>query len=317
MATNPNVLIDREKYIGGSEISTILGINKFMSRWELLQLKAGYIENEFNGNEYTRYGDVMESKIRDYINTLGISKTKFIEDTIAIEETIIGRRCNYDGKSKTHGLEIKTTSVIHNDVRDYKYYVVQLLWGMILGKLKKGVLAVYYRPCDFDETFDKTKLQIFEIDIKDYKDWCNEIEDAIIKFKNDLARLKENPFLSETDLLPKQVMDLALQVDAIENQLREYKTIEKRYETIKANLVSAMKENNIKTWTTPSDIKITIVDEVPEKEIEVDDYDEERFIHENPELHEKYYNKLAEYKITRKEIKKGRGAYVKITLPKV
>lgn len=316
MATNPNVLIDREKFIGSSEISTILGINKFMTRWQLLRLKSGYEENDFQGNIYTKYGDALEPKIRDYINTLGISKTPFVEDTIAIDEPIIGRRCNYDGKSKTHGLEIKTTSQVHENVNDYKYYVVQLLWGMMLGKLKKGVLAVYHRPNDFDETFVSNRLQVFEIDIKDYKEWCEEINKEVEKFKIDLQKVIANPFLSENDLLPTDIMKLALQVDAIEEQLKDYKRIEKEYENIKANLISAMENYNIKSWTTPNDIKITIVDGTPDKEIEIEEYDEDKFISENLELHEQYHNKLAEYRNVRKEIKKGRNSYLKITLSK-
>ena len=316
MATNLNVMIDRNLYIGGSEISTIMGINKFAKRWDLLQLKAGYRESNFDGNEYTQYGDIMEGKIRDYINTLGISKTSFKEDTIIIDEPVISRRCNYDGLSRTHGLEIKTTSQIHSDVRDYKYYVIQLLWGMILGKRKKGVLAVYSRPSDFDETFDETRLQIFEIDIKDFKDWCDEIEQAVQQFKIDLAKLKENPFLSELDLLPKDIIELSTKIDVIENKLKEYYEIQEEYKNIKEQLVSAMQENNIKSWITPQNIKITLVDEIKDKEVEIKDYDEDKFIKENLELHEKYHNKLAEYLVIRKEIKKGKSAYLKITLPK-
>lgn len=316
MATNPNVLKDRDKFIGGSEISTILGINKFNTRWDLLKLKAGYIENEFEGNKYTEYGDIMESKIRDYINTLNISKSKFVEDTIVVEESIIGRRCNYDGKSKTHALEIKTTSQIHDDVRDYKYYLVQLLWGMILGRLKKGVLAVYHRPEDFNEEFNSELLQIFEINIKDYKDWIEEIEEAVSRFKIDLEKLKNNPFLSESDLLPAEIMRLAVAIDEMEDKLKEYDDIQKDYQKLKNDLVIAMKKNLIKSWITPSHIKITLVDETPDKEVELTDYDEDKFIAENIELHEQYHNKLAEYKTIRKEIKKGKCAYLKITLPK-
>ena len=315
MATNPNVLVNREKYIGSSEISTILGINKFKTRWELLQEKAGYVENEFNGNEYTRYGDDMEPLIRDYINSLKFTSEPFIEDTIAIEEPIIGRRCNYDGKCKTHGLEIKTTSVIHSDVRDYKYYVVQLLWGMMLGKMKKGILAVYYRPYDFERILYPEKLQIFEIDIKDYQDWVEEIENAVELFKNDLQKLKENPFLSEQDLLPKKVVELALKVDELEGELKQLEEINAKYKKIKTELADAMQEYNIKKWVTPGSVQITLVKE-EDKEVEVVSYDEDRFIQENLKLHEQYHNKLAEYKEVRKEIKKGKSAYVKITLPK-
>ena len=245
MATNPNVLTDREKYIGGSEISTILGINPFMTRWKLLQLKAGLIEDEFEGNEYTEYGDIMEPKIRDYINTLHpveYSKTPFIEDTIVQEEEIISRRCNYDGLSKTHCLEIKTTSQIHNNVKDYKRYLVQLLWGMILSKRKKGLLAVYERPNNFDTNFNFLRLKIYEIDIKNYQDWIEEIEEAVAIFKQDLVKLKENPFLSEADLLPKELIELSTQIDVFEEVIKQNKRVEEEYKRIKEKLVDAMQE---------------------------------------------------------------------------
>ena len=57
MPTNPNVLINRDKYIGGSDISAIMGISPFKTRWEVLQEKAGLLESEFTGNKYTEYGD--------------------------------------------------------------------------------------------------------------------------------------------------------------------------------------------------------------------------------------------------------------------
>lgn len=315
MATNPNVLVDREKFIGGSEISTILGINSFKTRWELLQEKAQYVENEFNGNVYTEYGDYMEPLIRDYINSLKITSEPFIEDTIAIEEPGIGRRCNYDGKCKTHGLEIKTTSRIHESVREYKYYVVQLLWGMILGNLKKGILAVYHRPDDFDKTFYPERLQIFEIDIKDYSEWIDEINLGVELFKRDLEDIKRNPFLSEEDLLPERIKNLAIEVDEFEAELKELKEIEARYKDLKSKLADAMQEYNIKKWVTPGSVQITLVKE-EDKEVEVVSYDEIQFIKENVKLYEEYHNKLEEYKEVKKEIKKGKSAFVKITLPK-
>ena len=51
-----DVTIDRDKYIGGSDIPIIMGISPFKSRFDLLLEKAGYLENDFKGNEYTEYG---------------------------------------------------------------------------------------------------------------------------------------------------------------------------------------------------------------------------------------------------------------------
>ena len=68
MPTNPNVLVDREKYLGSSEISTIMGINPFETRYNLLLKKAGLLEKKEFSNNYTEFGMTIEKYIRNYIN---------------------------------------------------------------------------------------------------------------------------------------------------------------------------------------------------------------------------------------------------------
>lgn len=313
MPTNKNVLVNRERYIGSSEISTILGINKFKTRWELLQEKAEIVQDEFEGNQFTRFGEKFEPLIRDYINET--EKDKFVEDTVIVEHDIISNRCNYDGKNKTTALEIKTTGIRHETVREYKYYVVQLLWGMMLGKLKKGKLAVYYRE-DFDEEFDPFKLQIFDINIKDFKDWVEEIELAVDQFRIDLEKVRNNPFITEEDLIPKEIVALSSELVEFENKLALANQWEKEYTKVKEQLRNAMNNNSIKTWVMNNGTRITNVLDSPDKEVEEDYYDEDRFMQEQPDLHRRYHETLAMYKETRKVLKKGRKGYLKITFAK-
>ena len=42
-----DVTIDRDKYIGGSDIPIIMGISSFKTRWDLLLEKAGLKEDTF------------------------------------------------------------------------------------------------------------------------------------------------------------------------------------------------------------------------------------------------------------------------------
>ncbi len=44
-----DVTIDRDKYIGGSDIPAIMGLSPFTSRWDLLLEKAGLKERDFFG----------------------------------------------------------------------------------------------------------------------------------------------------------------------------------------------------------------------------------------------------------------------------
>jgi putative phage-type endonuclease len=292
-----DVTIDRNIYIGGSDLPIIMGISPFKSRFDLLLEKAELKENDFVDNEYTEYGNILEPKIRDYINKT--EKDKYIEDKI-IQDDLRYHSDGFNGKSV---LEIKTTSQIKEDVNDYKIYLVQLLMGMQIHGVKKGKLAVYERPKDFNKDFDESKLKVYEIDIKNYKELVEDINLAIEQFRVDLAKVKENPLITEEDLQPKELIKISNEVVALELKLKEYKDIEKEQAELKSQLKIAMQKYGVKKWITPNDTKITLVADGEDKEVEV--FNADNFKKDNEKLYKKYLEK---------KIKKGRGGYVLITL---
>lgn len=304
------VTIDRDKYIGGSDIPIIMGISPFKTRFELLLEKAGLKENDFNGNDYTEFGNVLEPKIRDYINQNRADKFeegKYIENDI---------RCHTDGINSDTVLEIKTTSQIHNDVNEYKIYLVQLLFYMQYTKREFGKLAIYERPDDFNEEFDVKRLTQYDIRLKDYQNLLEQINKAVEQFRIDLVKIKENPFITEEELLPVDLTELSNKVVALENQLAEMKKVETLAKELKAQLKSAMQNNNIKKWETPNGVKITLVEDKPDETIIEKVVNEDLFRSENIELVKQYELKQSEYLEEKKVIKKGRSGYVKITLSK-
>ena len=247
------VTVDREKYIGGSDIPIIMGISPFKSRFDLLLEKAGLKENDFTGNEYTEYGNVMEPKIRDFINE---NREDRFEEGKYIENDI---RCHTDGINKEMVLEIKTTSQIHGKVEDYKVYLVQLLFYMEYTKRKHGKLAVYERPDDFNEEFDVNRLIQYDIRLEDFKELIEQINKAVDQFRIDLGKVKENPFITEEELVPVDLTELSNKIVVLENQLVEMKKVETQAKELKTQLKSAMEKNNIKKWETPNGVKITLV----------------------------------------------------------
>lgn len=296
-----SVVRNRNKYIGGSDVPIIMGISPFKTRYDLLLEKAELKENDFQGNNYTEFGDKLEPKIRDHINENLYSKNKFKPDC-----KIVGKfRGNCDGKNSTSILEIKTTSQIHNEVDDYKTYLVQLLKYMEIYQKNEGILAVYERPEDFNEEFDYKRLQIFMIDIDNYQVLLKEINIEIDKFLVDLERIKENPFLTEEDLLPKDITTQANVVLKLEESVINAKKIIEQYEKAKEELRLLMEENNVKKWETPNKVKITLVNGTEDTEIEA--FDETKFKEEHEEMYNKYLTK---------KIKKGRKGSLRITLPK-
>ena len=299
---------DRDKYIGGSDIPIIMNLSPFKSRFDLLLEKAGYKEDTFEGNVYTEYGNKLEPFIRDWINAnvredLVYKEGKHIRE--AEDGEIIGVRIHTDGENDNCILEIKTTSQIYESVDDYKLYLVQLLFYMVNTGKEKGLLAVYDRPEDLSEEFESKRLQLFDIKLEDYKELCSEIGAACEKFIEDLQKVKDNPFITEEELLPTEITDITARIIAFETQLDYLKSIEKKIKEDKTRLKDAMQSCGVKSWTTPNGYKITLIPDGEDTTKKV--FNEIKFKETDPETYNKYLEDT---------IVKGRSGYVKITAPK-
>ena len=297
---------DRDKYIGGSDIPVIMNLSPFKSRFDLLLEKAGYKANDFEGNVYTEYGNIMEPKIRAAINAEikePFAEGKHIREAEADE--IIGVRIHTDGENSDSILEIKTTSQVYEDIDDYKIYLVQLLFYMVNTGKPYGLLAVYNRPDDLSEEFDADRLQLFNISLEPYKKLCEEIGEACERFIEDLQKVKDNPFITEEELLPTEITDITARIIAFETQIDYLKSIEKKIKADKERLKDAMQACGVKSWTTPNGYKITLIpdgeDEVKKK------FNESKLKETDPDTYNKYLEDT---------IVKGRSGYVKITAPK-
>ena len=277
-----DVTIDRDKFIGGSDISAIMGISPFKTRWQLLLEKAGLAKGEFSGNKYTEFGNEIEPQIRDCVNELYFTN---FEPSQIIEGDFRG---NTDGFNGECVLEIKSTSQIYDCVDDYVIYLVQLLKYMEVNKVEKGILAVYERNEDFVAKFNAERLHIYEISIDPYKHLLDRINAEIDRFRADLKRLKENPLLSEEDFQPNELVALSNEVLALENRMAEFQQIEAEYKAMKDNLYKAMQEHNVKSWQTWNGVRITRVDEVKATVTTVTELDEEALRENDPEIYNKY-----------------------------
>ena len=259
--------------------------------------KAQLKDDDFDGNEYTEYGNVMEPKIRQYINVF--MNRDFKEDKLEKDDI----RCHFDGIDKDMILEIKTTSQIYNTITEYGVYLVQLLFYMMNANIEKGVLAVYHRPDDFDENFDSDRLQMFTIEKNSYDYLCKEINEEVERFRLDLKKLKENPFTTEQDLLDTDVVLMANKVVKLEERLKLFDDIVKERDQLKKDLKDLMQRYNIKGWEMPNGTKITLVPDGQDKIVKK--FNEKKFKEENDDLYNKYLEDKEQ---------KGKSGYVLITL---
>ncbi len=309
---NNNVLIDRHKYIGGSDLPSILDLNKKYGKtvYEFAKIKAGIIDNPFNGNEYTKYGQLMEPVIREYINAE--YNLDFKEDTIINEKLML--RGNCDGIDKENGLllEVKT----FGKKLDVDYYSHQIQFYMELFDIEECYLVGYPRPDDFYWGVDydlENEITYFNLEftpeklviekIKRDKDKFDIILKKIDDFRNCMNILKENPTMTEEEFYQHFYNDNKLQtltneVAKLEIGLLKYKEIETQFKKAKEKLYEAMMENNVTSFKTNL-ITITRVDSTVTTSL-----DSKKLKEERPDIYEEY---------KRESTKKG---YVKTTISK-
>ena len=112
-------------------------------------------------------------------------------------------------------------------------------------KRNHGKLAIYHRPDNFNEEFDSKRLIQYDIRLDDFKELVEDINKAVEQFRIDLAKVKENPFITEEELLPVDLTELSNKVVSLENQLTEMKKIEVQAKELKTQLKSAMENKKI------------------------------------------------------------------------
>ena len=311
--SNPNVTIDRHKFIGGSDLPSILGLNAKYGKsiYDFAREKLGIIPNSFQGNQFTKYGQKMEPVIRDYINS--VYGANYLEDTIIDNER--GYRGNTDGIDR-HAeypiLEVKT----FGDELDVDYYAPQCQFYMETFNVDACLLVGYKRPKDFytgmdyelenDDSyfnleFDENNIVTHVIE-RDSKAWAR-IEERINAFKNALDKLRDNNDMLEyefNDLFyGTDLMLLTDKLTIIETSLNYAKDMEKEYKKLKEDLYRIFDEKGIVSFDTGT-IKFTKVNPTSYDTVTIDTA---KLKEENEEI----YNK---YKVIKTTNKKG---YILIT----
>ncbi len=271
------VIENRHLFVGGSDVPTILGINRYKSQYQLAREKLGLDPVEFRGNEYTEFGKALEPQIREYINA--INETNFQPATRADYSRHI--RSNTDGYDEKNNLilEIKT----HGKNLDTRPYIAQMQLYMWHFDVQAGWLALYERPENFYIEFDADRLQIEVVNRDD--DYIQKILDAIETFWIRCEYLKEKPDMTEQEFMSvgqNELTIVAQQVEKLELQLASFKKLEEQYKAMKDKLYQLMEEYDVKKWETD---RVVITRVLPGKR---ESFDSTRFKKEHPELAQQY-----------------------------
>jgi len=237
----PNVTENRNLFVGGSDVPTIMGLSKYNNQFQLAQQKLGIIKSDFKGNEYTQYGNIMEPQIRDYINI--VNEMNFIEATRKGDRI----RSNTDGYDEKQNmiLEVKT----HGKTPTLEIYKAQMQLYMYQFKCAIGWLAMYERPKDFDAEFDDTRLKIKVINRDN--DYVSKILKAIDLFWERCEFLKNNPGASEHDFYNFGQEERGNKMNELQVKTLKFvpAIVEFNYDELAANLDENLKKYEGLTFT--------------------------------------------------------------------
>jgi putative phage-type endonuclease len=154
MATQTEIHKAHKRGIGGSEVSAILGLDKYSSPYKIWLIKTGR-EESFKGNKYTVAGNRLEPAVVEYFQ----EETKYrvikssANQKLVIHpkyEFAIGYRDRLYIRNSTIGkgvLECKTTQQMIDDVPET--WFAQLQWYLGISDLSYGAVAWLEKGLDF------------------------------------------------------------------------------------------------------------------------------------------------------------------------
>lgn len=318
-----NVTKNRKKYIGGSDLPNILGLNEIKfgdSLFDFAKKKMKLIPNDFKGNEYTKYGQLMEPIIREYLNAT--NGTNYVEDTVIDEDLL--QRGNTDGIDRHTEdfppmIEVKTFG--EKSGLDIEYYTSQCRFYM--ERFDQDAIAIvgYPRPDDFytgvdysienddhffNLDFDPEKL-VIEVIHRDETEW-QKIQSRIEQFQKACIELEKNPDMTldewNTIFYGADLVKQQNQLIKLENKMLAFKEIEKAHKKAKADLLEKFDEYGVKTIDTGK-IRITrVLTDESRKTV----LDEAKLKKEQPKIHAKYN--------TKEKVTKGKD-YLLVTVKKL
>jgi predicted phage-related endonuclease len=300
---NFDVTIDRDKWVGGSDIPVIFTGSHFgKTRFELIQEKLLIKENEFIGNVYTDYGNSMEPKIRDYVEKefdMKFEELQFKDENLKIRGSLDG----YNEENKIV-LEIKTSS---NPEGSFDIYNLQIQTYMFLTGAESAILATYQRPKNFSEELDPKLIKIKSI-MRD-NELIEDILNCVNNFWQDCEKTRLNPFINEIDFVDSTISELTNTILLFEKEIKRMKELEIDIKKAKVELKELMQDKGINKFETPNNIKLSLIKDGVNTTDVVEFFDIDKFKEENEELYNSYIEK-------KEIIKTGKKGYVRITFPK-
>jgi predicted phage-related endonuclease len=239
MTLAPEIKARRSRGIGGSEVSAILGLNKYSSPYKVWLVKTGR-EAPFSGNKYTDAGTLLESAVVDFFH----KETHYrIIKSSAKQKVYVHPKYNfaigmpdrfYFGNKVGKGiLECKTTQASFDEPDET--WFAQLQWYLgVVGLMYGGVawlehgLNFKYQEYEFDPDFFNfmiTEVKKFweENILKDIPPDPINVEDVQRMFTRHIegSKLEASPEMIAVHAEIRTVRDAIKELEAKEKDLAD------------------------------------------------------------------------------------------------
>lgn len=235
---------ERQNRIGGSEFATVLDINPYQKRIELVLEKAGVITNTFEGNEATRRGELLENDIiAMFEDETGLTVSNEQEEFIIQPKDCLELRCHVDGITSDDAVfEAKTTDINAKTWANGipEGYKAQLDFNCKLAQKTKAYIAVGH--CKENEI---VKFEWFKYepqrDILEIIETCQEFTKDVEKYKK--IGLINNGNIIKTKINNNLIEELNLLKEKVSNYKKEIKPYEEKIKIIENKLKEQIGNN--------------------------------------------------------------------------
>lgn len=226
--------------IGGSEFSTIMDINPYSKRIELILEKAGVIASTFEGNYATERGSRLEQEvIRKFEEDSGLTvKNQQKEFKKAKTPTCLELCCHVDGITSDKAVfEAKTTDYKSHVWDDGipEYYKAQLEFNCYLSKKDRAYIAVAF--CKGDQIIDfKWFMYLPVMAGSKIIEYCE-------KFTKEVEHYKTQPVVNDGQIIKSKFDDSIIEeLNNLNEQISKIKAQAKVYEDQKKIIEDKLKK---------------------------------------------------------------------------
>ena len=296
--TREEWLAERNKGIGGSDIATILGLNKLKSPLQLFLEKTGkVVAEDLSDKEVIYWGNVLEDVVaKEFERRTGKKVRK--RNVMFCDDKYPYMRANVDREvvGENAVLECKTTDKRNADqwVDDQvpANYILQCQWYMMIRGYEKAYIACLIGGNQFVfKEIERDEELIEIIKGKAVEFWETNVLGDVEPDADymDKAAYKQLTLCPDAIELPD---DIDFKIELLEEIKRDEKTLKQTKDKLEAEIKQAMQGHEV---GLTSKYRLNWKKSVQKR------FDSKRFKEEQSEIHEKYMKEIQTERLTIKE----------------